>query len=140
LLDASRDSLERTPVPTGVGASQAPQVEAAADALPEIDLEDFMKVDLRVARILAADYIDGADRLLKLTLDLGNGQRHVFSGIRSAYRAEDLPGKLTVVIANLKARKMRFGVSEGMVLAASGGKGIFLVAPDDGAEPGMRVS
>lgn len=145
LLAASSDSLARSPVP---GAAPAPSVAVApaaaaagkGDALPEIGIEDFMKVELRVARILTAETVDGADKLLKLTLDLGDGQRQVFSGIRSAYRAEDLPGKLTVVVANLKARKMRFGVSEGMVLAASGGNGIFLVAPDAGAEPGMRVT
>jgi methionyl-tRNA synthetase len=138
LLDASRDSLEKKPVP-----AQPPSLAgdaAAADAPPEIGIEEFMKVDLRVARILEADYVDGADKLLKLTLDLGNGRRQVFSGIRSAYRAEDLPGRLTVVVANLKPRKMRFGLSEGMVLAASGGDEIFLVAPDEGAQPGMRVT
>jgi len=138
LLDASRDSLEKKPVPAQP-ASLAGDA-TAADGPPEIGIEDFMKVDLRVARILAADYVDGADKLLKLTLDLGNGRRQVFSGIRSAYRAEDLPGRLTVVVANLKPRKMRFGLSEGMLLAASGGDGIFLVAPDEGAEPGMRVT
>jgi methionyl-tRNA synthetase len=138
LLEASRDSLEKKPVP----AQPAPPAAdaGAADHPPEIGIEDFMKVELRVARILEADYVDGADKLLKLTLDLGNGRRQVFSGIRSAYRAEDLPGRLTVVVANLKARKMRFGLSEGMVLAAAGGDGIFLVAPDEGAAPGMRVT
>jgi methionyl-tRNA synthetase len=113
---------------------------AEADKPAEIGIEDFEKVDLRVARIVAADYVEGADKLLKLTLDLGDGRRQVFSGIRSAYRAEVLPGRLTVVVANLKPRKMRFGLSEGMVLAASGDDGIFLVAPDGGAEPGMRVT
>ncbi len=131
LLEASRESLEKKPAPT-----PAPKPASS----PEIDIEEFMKVDLRVARILEADYVDSADKLLKLTLDLGGGRRQVFSGIRSAYRAEDLPGRLTVVVANLKPRKMRFGLSEGMVLAASGGDGIFLVAPDAGAEPGMRVT
>jgi methionyl-tRNA synthetase len=127
LLEASRESLEKKPAPKPASSA-------------EIDIDEFLKVDLRVARILEADYVDGADKLLKLTLDLGGGRRQVFSGIRSAYRAEDLPGRLTVVVANLKPRKMRFGLSEGMVLAASGGDGIFLVAPDAGAEPGMRVT
>jgi methionyl-tRNA synthetase len=136
LLDASRDSLEKKPAPVPAKAAPVPAEEPTA----EIGIEDFMKVDLRVACILEADYVDGADKLLKLTLDVGNGQRQVFSGIRSAYRAEDLPGRLTVVVANLKPRKMRFGLSEGMVLAAAGGDGIFLVAPDSGAEPGMRVT
>ncbi len=136
LLEASRDSLEKKAVPAAAGV-----VRAKAEELPaEIGIEEFMKVDLRVARILEADYVDGADKLLKLVLDVGNGRRQVFSGIRSAYRAEDLPGRLTVVVANLKPRQMRFGLSEGMVLAAAGGDGIFLVAPDSGAEPGMRVT
>jgi methionyl-tRNA synthetase len=139
LLEASSDSLEKKP-------SRAATPKAATtsrgepEKVAEIGIEDFMKLDLRVARILEAEHVDGADKLLKLVLDLGDGQRQVFSGIRSAYRAEDLPGKLTVVVANLKPRKMRFGVSAGMVLAASGGDGIFLVSPDSGAEPGMRVT
>ena len=84
--------------------------------------------------------MEGADKLLKLTLDLGDGQRTVFAGIRSAYAPEQLPGRMTLVLANLKPRKMRFGVSEGMVLAAGpGGKDIFLLAPDAGATPGMKV-
>ena len=136
LLEASRDSLAKKPVPSAAPLQAAP----APEGPPQIGMEDFMKVDLRIARILEADYVDGADKLLKLTLDVGQGRRQVFSGIRSAYRAEDLPGRLTVVVANLKARKMRFGISEGMVLAASGGDGIFLVAPDEGAAPGMRVT
>jgi methionyl-tRNA synthetase len=145
LLEASRDSLAKKPAPSAgpaqpVPAAVEPAGGPAAERPPEIGMEDFMKVDLRIARILEADYVDGADKLLKLTLDVGEGRRQVFSGIRSAYRAEDLPGRLTVVVANLKARKMRFGISEGMVLAASGGDGIFLVSPDEGAEPGMRVT
>jgi methionyl-tRNA synthetase len=136
MLEASRDSLEKKPA----RLESAPPRQEPADGPAEIGIEDFMKIDLRVARIVEADYVDGADKLLKLTLDLGNGNRQVFSGIRSAYRAEDLPGRLTVVVANLKPRKMRFGLSEGMVLAAAGGDGIFLVAPDSGAEPGMRVT
>jgi methionyl-tRNA synthetase len=106
----------------------------------EIDLETFLKVDLRVAEIQAAEYVDGADKLLRLTLDLGDGSRTVFAGIRSAYSADELPGRLVVVVANLKPRKMRFGVSEGMILAAGPGDGdIFLLSPDSGAKPGMRV-
>jgi methionyl-tRNA synthetase len=135
LLDASRESLAKKPAP-----ARAPAPAAQDEAPAEIAIDDFLKVDLRVARIVEADYVDGADKLLKLTLDLGDSRRQVFSGIRSAYRAEDLPGRLTVVVANLKPRKMRFGLSEGMVLAASGDDGIFLLAPDSGAEPGMRVT
>jgi len=105
----------------------------------EIDLETFLKVDLRVAEIRAAEYVDGADKLLRLTLDTGGATRTVFSGIRSAYEPSALVGRKVVLVANLKPRKMRFGVSEGMVLAAGEGTGIFLLAPDDGAKPGMQV-
>ena len=93
-----------------------------------------------MARIIAAQHVDGADKLLQLTLDLGGETRNVFAGIKSAYQPEDLQGKLTVMVANLAPRKMRFGVSEGMVLAAGpGGKDIFVLEPDEGAQPGMRV-
>ena len=106
----------------------------------EIDIDTFLAVDLRVAKIVDAKFVDGADKLLQLTLDMGNETRQVFSGIRSAYAPADLVGRLTIAVANLKPRKMRFGVSEGMVLAASGdGPGIFLLSPDSGATPGMRV-
>ncbi len=105
-----------------------------------ITIDDFNKLDLRVARIARAERVEGADKLLKLTLDLGGMQRTVFAGIKSAYAPEKLEGRLAVVVANLAPRTMKFGVSEGMVLAASGeGPGIFLVSPDAGAEPGMRV-
>ena len=105
-----------------------------------ISIDDFGKVDLRVALIANAEAVEGADKLVKLTLDLGGETRTVFAGIKSAYAPESLRGRLTVMVANLAPRKMRFGVSEGMVLAASGeGPGIFLVAPDTGATPGMKV-
>jgi methionyl-tRNA synthetase len=106
-----------------------------------ISIEDFSKLDLRVAKITRAEAVEGADKLLKLELDLGGATRTVFAGIKSAYRPDQLEGKLAVVVANLAPRKMKFGVSEGMVLAASGdeGPGIFLVSPDAGAKPGMRV-
>jgi len=108
---------------------------------PQITIEDFGRIDLRIARIVGAEAVGGADKLVKLTLDIGEAQpRTVFAGIKSAYRPEDLVGRLTPMVANLAPRKMRFGVSEGMVLAASGeGPGIYLLAPDAGAEPGMRV-
>ncbi len=106
----------------------------------EIDYADFAKVDLRIARIAKAETVEGADKLLRLTLDLGGETRQVFAGIKKAYRPEELEGRLTVMVANLKPRKMRFGVSEGMVLAAGpGGEALWLLAPDPGAEPGMRV-
>ncbi|MEA3194589.1 MAG: methionyl-tRNA synthetase [Betaproteobacteria bacterium] len=106
-----------------------------------ISIDDFNKLDLRVARIAKAEAVEGADKLLKLTLDLGEGTRTVFAGIKSAYAPEKLEGRLTVVVANLAPRKMKFGVSEGMVLAASAEQepGIFLISPDAGAKPGMRV-
>ena len=105
-----------------------------------ITIDEFAKVDMRVARIDKAEPVDGADKLLKLTLDLGGETRSVFAGIKSAYEPESLEGRLVIAVANLQARKMRFGVSEGMVLAAGpGGEDIFLLSPDDGAEPGMRV-
>ena len=107
----------------------------------EIEFDDFAKVDLRVAKIANAEHVEGADKLLKLTLDLGGETRQVFAGIKSAYQPEELIGQLTVMVANLKPRKMRFGMSEGMVLAAGpGGKEIYILNPHDGAEPGQRVS
>jgi methionyl-tRNA synthetase len=115
------------------------------DLAAEIGIDDFAKVDLRIARIEKAELVEGSDKLLRLTLDVGEGRlRNVFSGIRSAYKPEDLQGKLTVMVANLAPRKMKFGVSEGMVLAAShaDGKahpGIFVLEPGPGAQPGMRV-
>jgi methionyl-tRNA synthetase len=107
----------------------------------EIAIDDFNKLDLRVARIARAETVEGADKLVKLTLDVGGGTRTVFAGIKADYAPEKLEGRLAVLVANLAPRKMKFGVSEGMVLAASGeeGPGIFLVSPDSGAKPGMRV-
>ena len=106
----------------------------------EISFADFAKLDLRVARIAAATHVDGADKLLRLTLDLGGETRSVFAGIRAAYQPKELEGRLTVMVANLAPRKMRFGLSEGMVLAAGpGGRDIFLLTPDSGAAPGMRI-
>ena len=116
------------------------QSKNAAEESNEITIDDFMKVQLKVARIIDAQPVEGADKLLQLTLDVGDHQRQVFSGIKAAYEATDLVGRLTVVVANLAPRKMRFGVSEGMVLAAGpGGSDIFLLSPDSGAEPGMDV-
>jgi methionyl-tRNA synthetase len=139
-------------VATGVTAT-APLVEkkqadkkppaAAQDAAPPgaIRIDDFAKLDLRVAKVLAAQAVAGSDKLLQLTLDLGTSQRQVFSGIRSSYQPETLVGRLVLVLANLEPRKMRFGVSEGMVLCASGSDAsVFLLAPDSGAQPGMKVS
>jgi methionyl-tRNA synthetase len=122
--------------------AEKPQHQAQEQAVSDtISIEDFSKLDLRVAKITRAEAVEGADKLLKLELDLGGATRTVFAGIKSAYRPDQLEGKLAVVVANLAPRKMKFGVSEGMVLAASGdeGPGIFLVSPDAGAKPGMRV-
>ena len=118
----------------------AAQVAKEQSMTDQITIDDFNKLDLRVAKIAKAEAVEGADKLLKLTLDLGGSTRTVFAGIKSAYAPEKLEGRLAVVVANLAPRKMKFGVSEGMVLAASGeGPGIFLVSPDTGAQPGMRV-
>ncbi|OBX36256.1 methionine--tRNA ligase [Halomonas elongata] len=106
---------------------------------PQIAFDDFAKVDLRIARIAKAEYVEGADKLLRLTLDIGGETRNVFAGIRSAYAPEALEGRLTVMVANLAPRKMRFGVSEGMVLAAGDDDGIYLLEPHSGAQPGQRV-
>jgi methionyl-tRNA synthetase len=119
----------------------APDTPLTSDPISdEIGFEDFGKLDLRIARIARAEHVEGADKLLQLTLDLGGETRNVFAGIKSAYNPEDLEGRLTVMVANLAPRKMRFGISEGMVLAAGpGGKDLFILSPDEGAQPGMRV-
>jgi methionyl-tRNA synthetase len=123
------------PAPEKAAMSTPP---AATDGM--ISIDDFSKVDLRIAKIVKAEHVDGADKLLKLTLDLGNGTRTVFAGIKSAYDPVKLEGRLTVMVANLAPRKMKFGVSEGMVLAASGdGPGLYLLSPDSGAQAGMKV-
>jgi methionyl-tRNA synthetase len=142
-IDALFDVQEAapSPQPSPPAAGEGRKETASASALATISIDDFGKIDLRVARIVNAEHVDGADKLLKLTLDVGDGrQRTVFAGIKSAYKPEDLIGRLTPMVANLAPRKMKFGLSEGMVLAASGdGPGIFLLAPDSGATPGMRV-
>jgi len=158
LLEASKGSLAPAAPSGGAvapgGGTKSPETPAdaaggaatpAGPATPDpiadtIDYDAFARVDLRVAHIVAAEQVEGADKLLCLTLDLGTEQRQVFAGIRSAYRPEDLVGRMTVMVANLAPRKMRFGVSEGMVLAAGpGGPDLFLLTPDAGAKPGMRV-
>lgn len=132
LIEANKETLQ-------VSTPSSPPAAAPTQG-GTISIEDFNKLDLRVARIVNAEPVEGADRLLKLTLDLGNGTRTVFAGIKAAYAPEQLKGRLTVVVANLAPRKMKFGVSEGMVLAASGeGPGVYLLFPDSGAQPGMRV-
>ena len=112
-------------------------IEKIAD---EINFDDFVKIDLRVALITKAEYVEGADRLLQLTVSVGSETRSILSGIRSCYEPKDLEGRLTVIVANLAPRKMRFGVSEGMVLAAGDNDGIYLLSPDSGAKPGQRIT
>ncbi|MFY8275142.1 methionine--tRNA ligase [Pseudoalteromonas sp. SSDWG2] len=138
MLEESKESL--APQTQG-GAAMESNGEVEKDPIAdEIEFDDFAKVDLRVAKIVNAEHVEKADKLLKLTLDLGGQQRQVFAGIKSAYSPEQLIGKLTVMVANLKPRKMRFGMSEGMVLAAGPGKDeIYILEPHDGAKPGMRV-
>lgn len=106
----------------------------------EIDFKDFAKLDLRIAKIIDANHVDGSDKLLQLTLDIGGVTKNVFSGIKSAYKPEELVGRHTVLVANLKPRKMRFGISEGMVLCAGDNDSLYLLDVDEGALPGMRVS
>ena len=149
------DALFDIPAATSAKETKAVTTPAAPAATPApataagstISIDDFAKVDLRVALIANAEAVEGADKLVKLTLDLGTETRTVFAGIKSAYAPDQLKGRLTVMVANLAPRKMRFGVSEGMVLAASHespaatgeGPGIFLLSPDSGAQPGMKV-
>ena len=140
MVDASKDNLQPAAAPAGVKpAANAATTEIEAIA-PTINIDDFAKLDLRIAKIVSAEHVEGADKLLRLQLDLGNETRQVFAGIKAAYQPEQLVGRLTVMVANLAPRKMKFGMSEGMVMAAGpGGSEIFLLSPDDGATPGMRV-
>jgi methionyl-tRNA synthetase len=145
--DALPTALAKTPAaaPAASSANKASDTAtlAAAAAVEGnlISIDDFLRVDLRVAKILNAELVTGADKLLKLTLDVGDlGQRQIFAGIRAAYEPATLVGRLIVVVANLEPRKMRFGISEGMMLAAGpGGSDIFVLSPDSGAAPGMRI-
>jgi methionyl-tRNA synthetase len=149
IVEASKENLEKTPPVIAKPAKKAAVIEtnpeqvakAIAEPIGEaIEIEDFAKIDLRIGRIVKAESVEGAEKLLQLTVDLGSETRNIFAGIKSAYTPEELEGKLTVVVANLKPRIMRFGTSEGMVLAAGpGGKDIWVLSPDQGAQPGMRV-
>jgi methionyl-tRNA synthetase len=129
------------PKPQEPKKKEAPVSEAPKAGDGIISIDDFTKVELRIAKIVKAEHVEGADKLLRLSLDVGAlGPRTVFAGIKAAYAPEKLEGQLAVVVANLAPRKMKFGLSEGMILAASGeGPGIFLISPDSGAQPGMRV-
>jgi methionyl-tRNA synthetase len=135
MVEASKEDLSNTATDTRAGGPLADDPIAAT-----IGFDDFTKLDLRIALIAKAESVPEADKLLRLTLDLGGETRNVFAGIKSAYKPEDLEGRLTVMVANLAPRKMRFGVSEGMVLAAGpGGSDLFILEPHNGAQPGMRV-
>jgi methionyl-tRNA synthetase len=133
------------PAAKSAGPGAAVQASGSASTADDglISIDDFTRVDLRIALIVAAESVEGSDKLLRLTLDVGEGRlRNVFSGIKAWYQPEQLTGKLTVMVANLAPRKMKFGISEGMVLAASSdddGGGVYLLDPWPGARPGMRV-
>jgi len=166
LIEANRESLrpqpevanagrhtrtQETPVtdnPSAPGAANSPETTSPrggadfvpAPLAPTIGIDDFMKVDLRIARVLEAEHVEGAEKLIRLTLDIGNETRQVFAGIKAHYDPATIKGRLVVMVANLQARKMRFGESQGMILAASGeNTGVFLLDADSGALPGMRV-
>jgi methionyl-tRNA synthetase len=141
MLEASKQDLAAQPSRKDLPHEKAVEGHLLTDPIADtVDFADFAKVDLRVVRIAKAEAVQGADKLLRLTLDLGGETRDVFAGIKSAYRPEELEGRLTVMVANLAPRKMKFGISEGMVLAAGrGGKDLFILSPDPGAEPGMRI-
>ncbi len=145
---ASPSSQGGSPLPNPLPKGEGANVKGACSDLganvgaiaPLVSIDDFMKIDLRVARIVNAEHLEGAEKLLKLTLDIGEeNPRTVFAGIKSAYAPESLIGRHTVMVANLAPRKMKFGVSEGMVLAAGGDGGLYILGPDQGAKPGMRV-
>ncbi|MBM1185193.1 methionine--tRNA ligase [Pseudomonas lundensis] len=141
MTDASKEDLAASQTDTGSAAPKGNGELVKEPLAAEIDFDAFAAVDLRVALILKAEAVEGADKLLRLTLDIGDEQRNVFSGIKSAYPdPAALEGRLTMMIANLKPRKMRFGISEGMVMAAGpGGEEIYLLSPDSGAKPGQRI-
>ena len=146
MLEASKENLQQQTVTTDTTVGKTAKVEKASNTEREpisdtISIDDFAKIDLRVAKIIKASAVEGADKLVQLQLDIGGGEtRQVFAGIKAAYSPEQLEGRLTVMVANLAPRKMRFGLSEGMVLAAGpGGSDLFILSPDEGAQPGMRV-
>jgi methionyl-tRNA synthetase len=133
------------PAAVATAPADAPVAGEIEELAPEISIDDFTKIDLRVAKIVNCEHVEGSSKLLRLTLDVGEGRyRNIFSGIKSAYEPEQLIGKLTVMVANLAPRKMKFGVSEGMVLCASSqdekaNPGLYVLEPVTGAQPGMRI-
>ncbi len=144
MIEASRDEVPQSePAAAAPPAAplDGPESLAAEPLAPMITIDEFQKVDLRVARVVAAEEVPKAKKLVRLTLSLGGEERrNVFAGIKSAYKPEDLVGRLVICVANLQPRQMTFGTSEGMVVAAgAGGEEIFLLSPDSGAKPGQRV-
>jgi methionyl-tRNA synthetase len=146
LIDTPAAAQANAPSPKATAAQAAAAATGSTATSSKkapgmIGIDDFARVELRVARVSAAENVEGSDKLLRLALDVGAESRQVFSGIRSSYTPEQLVGRLVIVVANLEPRKMRFGVSAGMVLCASGdGEGVFLLSADSGATPGMKVS
>lgn len=142
MLEKGKDTMttpETTPAPAPA-TEAAPKAQSPFEPIAaEITYDDFAKIDLRIAKIVNAEHVEGADKLLKLTLDIGTEERQVFAGIKSSFAPETLIGKMTVMVANLAPRQMRFGLSSGMVVVAGGKGGLWLLEPQDGAEPGMRV-
>jgi methionyl-tRNA synthetase len=135
--------IEESKESQGPKASEPAEAEAVVTEpiKPECIIEDFAKIDLRIAKVAKAEPVEGADKLLRLQLDVGGIQKTVLAGIAKAYKPEELVDKIVIYLANLKPRKMRFGLSEGMVLASgSGGKDIFMLSADPGAKPGQKVS
>jgi len=141
MVEANKQTLAPAAEPHSPARHGEAQQHAISPIAETISIDDFSKIDLRVAKIVNAEHVEGAEKLLKLTLDIGEeNPRTVFAGIKSAYDPEKLKGRMTVMVANLAPRKMKFGLSEGMVLAASGeAPGLFILSPDDGAQPGMRI-
>lgn len=144
VIEESQSSMAQNQAPATavpLKTKQDTKQQASSTSSPgEIEIQDFSKVDLRVAKIVEAEAVEGAEKLLRLKLDLGTETRQVFSGIKAHYKPEQLVGRFTVVVANLKPRKMKFGMSEGMVLAAGNESGVFLLTPDHGAKPGDKVT
>ncbi|MBN2843964.1 MAG: methionine--tRNA ligase subunit beta, partial [Sedimentisphaerales bacterium] len=140
-VEAMIEETKAQQAAASVGAEPAKENILAAEPLAEqIEIDDFLKVDLRVVKIISAEAVVESDKLVKLQVDLGGEQRQILAGIRKAYMPEDLVGRNVVICANLKPRKMKFGISEGMILAAgSGGEDIFISSPDEGAKPGQRL-
>jgi methionyl-tRNA synthetase len=141
MVDASKDNLVAAPAAKKDDKKPAEKTQSDIEPIADtISFDEFAKIDLRIAKIVKAEHVEKAEKLLRLELDIGTETRQVFAGIKSAYAPEDLEGKLTVMVANLAPRKMRFGESQGMVLAAGpGGKDLWILSPGDGAQPGMRV-